>query len=177
MDLKAHFVTAFAILLLSGQGVVAADPRINLTILDDTDLDRSRTNTVDRGDGKRETEKVSFRFKAVNRDFSAYEGLTVVAFIYSKNPFAKSAKDRRFELKKKLTSKPFKLAYNETVEEALGTVEFSHGTSTKGEGNVIYLYMSGDEYGGWAAELHHDGHIVGTFFSSSKSKKAYGYSK
>lgn len=173
MDLvKQHLVFP---LIFSGlvSTLMAGNPRIELDILNNTDSEQKTTNSDSYGKGKLESEKVIFRLKAINRDFSPYKELTVVAYIYGVDAFAKSMKDRKYRVKTKLTSEPFDLAYNQTMELPLGEAEFSYGTSAKDKGSVVTVYYGGDKYAGWAAEIQQDGDVIGTYFSGSKSKKAY----
>lgn len=173
MDLVKRYLVLLLIFFGLVSTLVAGNPRIELDILNHADTDRKATNSDNYGKGKVESEKVIFRLKAINRDFSPYEGLTVVAYIYGVDAFAKRVQDRKYTVKTKLTCKPFDLAYNQTMELPLGEAEFSYGTSAKDKGAVVEIYYGGDKYAGWAAELQQDGDVIGTYFSGSKSKKAY----
>ncbi len=173
---RITFLLFLLIILLPGLAE-ASGPRVEVTILDSTKRDRDRDKRAT-SLTQQEDQTVSFSAILTNREFDEVEDLKLRVFIFSKDPLQKRAP---YQFVKVFEPEPFNLAYNEKKEIELGKASFSHTEHREAKYDprlsdishiAVQVTGKGSIYGGWGAELYHEGSLVKTFGSNSESRKA-----
>lgn len=170
-------VTLFCLAAFLPVALWASGPRIEFTVLDDKkrsrDRDKSHVTLT-----QQEDQSVTLSAVLTNREFGEVNDLKIRVFAFSKDPLNRSAP---YQLVKIFEPEAFDLVYNEKKEIELGKVSFSHTEHREASHDRRYTDIAhiavkvsgkGALYGGWAAELYHEGRLIKTYGSNSKTRKA-----